>query len=151
SYVRLVPAPSAPPGGPDPSADVRFGPANLHSGLDLGYSRLIGFLRQGRWSTLCTNEGGVLPAALVRLHRRLLDPATTEETVRLAACGWLYDPGAGWSAVPGALPRIRLASALDLAASPDDPALSGAAADAGKAELLCEVSQRQEIAARAER
>src|SRR5262249_34894555 len=100
---------------------------------------------------ICTNESGILPASLHALHRRLTRAPRAEETLRLAGCGWLYDAAAGWSPVPGALPRVRLAAALDLADAPEEPAIAGVSADARAARVLAESPQALEVETQAER
>jgi len=113
----------------------------IMNAIALRYGGLCRLVVPGGFSTPATNEGGVLPASLERLHTRLADPRTREQTLELAACDYLCDPqGVEWFWPVCSLPRIRLET-------PQDRQARELAETEGKREgkVLSCVEQTQEI------
>jgi membrane protein YfhO len=140
--IRLT-EPNATEGGPIPAPPTpgRFtvAPADV---ISLRYSHLVSLLGDGPLSGVVTNEGGVLPASLERLHAGLNDPETRDTFVRLAACDLLYDrEQRTWALLTNGLDRVRLAGELDLQRLHAEGRFLDLSPGAGDVEVLHETPQ----------
>lgn len=87
-------------------ADFQFWPGSLN------YSELVPLVVGGRWSSIATNEGGVLPGSLSRLYHAIEKAPAIG--LSLAACDYVCTrSGERWGAFPSALPRVRLVRASE--------------------------------------
>lgn len=83
------------------SPDLRCTPGML------SYSKIVPLLVSMRLSSVVTDEGGVLPDSLSRLHRALQKAPTV--ALAVSGCNFTCDhTGELWDPLPGALPKIRL-------------------------------------------
>lgn len=81
--------------------ELRFG---KHS---LNYSRIVPMLVNARMSAVVTNEGGVLPSGLARLHQAIEEHPKT--ALAVSSCNWACATSPDtWRELRGALPRCRL-------------------------------------------
>ena len=136
---------------PTPPTPGRFAvaPADHDS---LRYSPLVSLLGEGPLSGVVTNEGGVLPASLERLHAGLIDPVTRDTVMRLAACDLLYDTERRtWVRLTDGLGRVRLAGELDLRQLHAEGRFLDLSPGAGSVEVLRETPQHMVLKARADR
>ena len=101
---------------------------------------------------MVTNEGGVLPASLARLHAGLIDPVTRDAIVRLAACDLLYDTERRtWTRLTDGLGRFRLAGELDMQQLHGEGRFLDLSPGTGAVELLHETPRRMVLKVRADR
>jgi hypothetical protein len=75
----------------------------------LRYSRLVPFAIGERARLIATNEGGVIPASLMRLHGAIEVDASVP--LALAACRWTRCGSSRWLTRTVALPRLRVIDA----------------------------------------
>lgn len=94
------------PGGGLPDRFVDLSQPGLPAGMQLTASELAPLaIRHGK-TMLGTNEDGILPASIVRLHRAI--ERRGDAALALAACAYRAEPDGEWRPVPDRLPRIRL-------------------------------------------
>ena len=88
------------------NANFQFWPGSL------GGTRIVPLVVGAHLPSLITNEGGVLPGSLSRLHRAI--EKTPSVGLALAGCNYTCSrTGDCWEPLPGALPRIRLVRGAD--------------------------------------
>ena len=149
--IRLV-EPNAEYGGtlPAPPTHGRFTVAPAHA-TSLRYSGLAVLLGDGPLSGVVTNEGGVVPASLERLHAGLIDPETRDTVERLAACDLLFDAERQtWVRLTDGLDRVRLAGDLDLRQLHAEGRFLDLGPVTGAVEVLQETPQRMVLKAHAD-
>lgn len=151
-HVRLE-EPNAALGGtiPAPPSPGRFTVTDP-DGESLRHSPLVSLLGEGPLSGVVTNEGGIVPASLERLHAGLLDPVTRDKVMRLSACDLLYDPERRtWIRLTDGLGRVRLAGELDLQELHAEGRFLDLSPGMGSVEVLRETPQHIVSRARADR
>lgn len=108
-YVRLAPPrpfgelPTAEPADPHVRiVDAPDYPEIIE--LNLRYSCLVPVAIGNRWTSVVTDEGGVEPQSIRRMHEGIV--RNTLPALPAASCTWLWK-GGPWQPVEAALPRAR--------------------------------------------
>jgi hypothetical protein len=108
-YVRLAPPkpfgelPNAEPADPNVRiVDAPGFPEIIE--LNLRYSCLVPVAVGNGWTSVMTDEGGVEPKSIRRMHEGIV--RNTLPALHAAACNWLWK-GGPWQSVENALPRAR--------------------------------------------
>lgn len=108
-YVRLAPPrpfgelPTAEPADPHVRiVDAPEYPEIIE--LNLRYSCLVPVAIGNRWTSVVTDEGGVEPQSIRRMHEGIV--RNTLPALPAASCSWLWK-GGPWQPVEAALPRAR--------------------------------------------
>lgn len=108
-YVRLAPPkpfgelPTAEPADPNVRiVDAPGFPEIIE--LNLRYSCLVPIAIENSWTSVMTDEGGVEPQSIRRLHEGIV--RNTLPALPTAGCNWLWK-GGPWQLIEKALPRAR--------------------------------------------